>query len=90
MHEDHPLELCVALENLEYWLLVEVRPGDDPELTCGIFDELAAQVRELAQPSEQKWIDQQLLRIWHSAHQRRAPLHQGRPPTQGRDHRLTP
>jgi len=58
-----PLELQVALENVEFWASMEVRRGDDPAVTLATFNELAEHVSSLAEPAIQRLVRHRLRSI---------------------------
>lgn len=51
-----PLELQTALENLEFWVAVELRRGDELSMALATFDELARRVSDLADPEDEHLI----------------------------------
>lgn len=58
-----PLEVQVALENLEFWASVEVRRGDDLDTTLATFSELAEHVQACAEPGVQRILRHRLRSI---------------------------
>lgn len=58
-----PLELTVALENLDFWASMEVSPRDDRDQVLATFDELAARTRDKAGDADRMWLEQRLVEL---------------------------
>lgn len=55
-----PLELRVAVENLDFWTATEVTDAGDRRMLLATFDEMADRTRSLAEPDQCAWLDHRL------------------------------